>query len=168
MPNSVRLHDIAAVIWTCACLLGDGSYGYQGAAEGFMGAGVVWRDRDNNGYYQPYKLGRRTGNSEDAEVFAIAAALGQAQNEMKRGRNIRLVRIISDAKSALEGLQHGTQCRFGPMLSTQRRRRASTSARLVDELRHPSQAGVGEGPLEQRRQPYGRSSRQPSRQRPNI
>jgi ribonuclease HI len=116
--DSARLNDIAA-----ARLLGhaivywaDGAYGVQGAQEGFMGAGVVWQD-EKNIYSMHYKLGRRTGNNEDAEVFAIAAALGRATKEVKRSKDIRLVRIITDAMNVLEKLARGIQWRFGPMLA---------------------------------------------------
>jgi ribonuclease HI len=118
MPDSVRLQDISTAIILDLALVYwvDGSYGHQRKAEGFMGAGVVWQDRGID-RFQSYKLGRRTGNNEDAEVFAIAAALGKAKEEVDQGRDFELVRVISDALCVLTGLRRGTQCRFGPMLT---------------------------------------------------
>lgn len=96
---------IAIVYWV------DGS-----ACQEYLGAGVVWQDKYNNISAQ-YKLGRYTGCSEDAEIFAIAAALGRARKEVERNRHIRIVKIFSDAQSVLQALGKGTLSHFGPMLA---------------------------------------------------
>jgi ribonuclease HI len=117
MPDSVRLQDIATTTTLGLALVYwvDGPYGCVHAVEGFMGAGVVWQESGND-RFQSYKLGLWTGNNEDAEVFTIAAALGQAKKEVEEGRVAHLFRVFSDAKGVLEALERGTMCRFGPML----------------------------------------------------
>jgi ribonuclease HI len=117
-PDSVRLmndndniemgHTI--VHWA------DGSYACSGPSVGYMGAAVAWLDGDRYSV-ESYELGRYTGNSEDAEVFAIAAALGKAKNEVWESMDIHLVKVYSDAMGILQALANGTPCRVGPMLS---------------------------------------------------
>jgi ribonuclease HI len=95
----------AVVYWV------DGSW-----REGFMGAGVVWQDQSHICSAQ-YKLGRYTGDSADAEIFAIAAALGRARKEVERNRDIRIVKVFSDSQGILLALQKGKHTHFGPMLA---------------------------------------------------
>jgi ribonuclease HI len=117
--DEVRLADIAefskwipiAVYWV------DGSYmPMENQHAGFMGAGVVWWEGDSLCTI-PYKLGRYTGDHEDAEVFAIAAALGRAKKQIERGANLKLVRIYSDSSSVLERLLRGTLYVLGPLIA---------------------------------------------------
>jgi len=61
-------------------------------------------------------LGRNNGNSEDAEIFALAAALDLAVKSGNEGTKPRVVRIFSDAKSVLESLARGEYVRFGSMI----------------------------------------------------
>jgi ribonuclease HI len=113
--DAVRLRDIkdicragkAAVYWV------DGAY----RKHGYSAAGVVWRigDSTNQGGYQ---LGRLVGDSENAEVFAIAAALGQAKKAVVEGVILDVVRVYSDCQAVLEGLKKNTLCTPGPLLSS--------------------------------------------------
>ncbi|KAF1844103.1 uncharacterized protein K460DRAFT_419061 [Cucurbitaria berberidis CBS 394.84] len=110
--DAFRLSDIkeawkegrAAVYWV------DGSL-----RKGILAAGVVWQDNQHT-YTASYRLGRDTGDSGDAEVFAIAAGLGKAKKEVERGTRIELVRIFSDALCILQGLRNRTCETLGPML----------------------------------------------------
>jgi ribonuclease HI len=68
-------------------------------------------------YTCTYKLGRWTGDSGDAEVFGIAAALGRAKKSMEKGKEYELVRVYSDAKALLEQLRKGSLCTLGPLLA---------------------------------------------------
>jgi ribonuclease HI len=109
----IRLRDIedlcsagkAAVYWV------DGAY----RKNGYSAAGIVWRigDSTSQGGYQ---LGRLVGDSENAEVFAIAAALGQAKKAVTEGAVLDVVRIYSDCQAVLEGLKKNTLCTPGPLL----------------------------------------------------
>ncbi|KAF2026241.1 hypothetical protein EK21DRAFT_74610, partial [Setomelanomma holmii] len=92
----------------------DGSY--IGGNAGFSAAAVVWRDGEIL-CTATYKLGQHTGNSEDAEVYAIAAALRRAKREIENGNNLRLVRIYSDSLSSLKGLKNGTLHTLGPLIA---------------------------------------------------
>ncbi|EAT90588.2 hypothetical protein HBH98_164740 [Parastagonospora nodorum] len=114
-PDSTRLLDVAAsmqaghtIVYWC-----DGS-----AAQGFLGAGVAWTDSDKE-MSEEYELGYNTGSSQDAELFAIAAALGQAKLEVQRGRDVQLVRIYTDAQMVLKALNDGTRCPLGPLVSAE-------------------------------------------------
>lgn len=99
--DKVRLKNIrsdlksgkAAVYWV------DGS-----EALGFLGAGVVWQE-DKVTQARAHKLGRNTfGCSGDAELSAIAAAMHRAKRSVRKGGTAKLVRIYSDARMILEGL----------------------------------------------------------------
>jgi ribonuclease HI len=93
----------------------DGSYAMHGVKAGLLGAGVVWLDGDDY-LYRTYKLGYHTGNNEDAEVFAIAAALGRAKKEVAKNKEIRLVKVYSDSKGVLEGLARGNKVTYRMLL----------------------------------------------------
>lgn len=109
-----RLMDIHAAIRTGVAIVywADGSH----SASGYLGAGVAWRGPEMF-WYQTYHLGRHTGASNDAELFAIAAALGRAKKAVGENEQIQLVRIYTDAKAVLEGLANGSQSEFGPMIN---------------------------------------------------
>lgn len=117
-PDADRLNVIrgaidaghAAIYWT------DGSYISHGRTGGFSGAGVVWNVGGIMGSKR-YKLQRYMGKSEDAELFAIAAALGCSRSEVRSGRDIRLVRVYADSMSVLKSIKDGTVCCLEPMLS---------------------------------------------------
>ncbi len=108
----VRLSDIqkefengeAAVYWV------DGS-----ARGGYLGAAVVWHT--NTGIRAKYsRLGESTGGcNNDAELFAIAAALRRARRLVQEhDSNVRLLRIYTDAQTILTGLKNGTCPCIGP------------------------------------------------------
>jgi hypothetical protein len=116
VDNAYRLHDIredlhanrAVAYWV------DGSLGGKNDRMGVVGAGVVWQTGLHE-YTCTYKLGRWTGNSRDAEAFAIAAVLGRAKKSMEKGKKYELVRIYSDAKALLGELRKGTLYTLGPL-----------------------------------------------------
>jgi ribonuclease HI len=115
--DAARLADIsvdmalghAVVYWT------DGSLGCSGAKAGFMGAGVAWL---NSSKYvaESFELGHATGTNQDAELFAIAAAMGKAKRQREKNKEIRLVRIFSDSDGVLRALYLGGRLCLGPML----------------------------------------------------
>jgi ribonuclease HI len=113
-----RLHDIledlnadrAIAYWV------DGSLGGKTDKKGVLGAGVVWRTGQYE-YTCTYKLGRWTGDSADAEVFGIAAALGRAKKSVEKGKRYELVRVYSDAVHLLEKLRKGNLQSLGPLLA---------------------------------------------------
>ncbi|KAI8932951.1 hypothetical protein NX059_010420 [Plenodomus lindquistii] len=95
----------------------DGSY-----RSGFLGAGVatcVRHHDDVKNFSSEYALGFETGDNEDAELFAIAAALGLAKCDIERedDSKIELVRVFSDSQSALLALKCRNNRRFGPLLA---------------------------------------------------
>ncbi|UPX16373.1 uncharacterized protein EKO05_0006780 [Ascochyta rabiei] len=104
IENDLKLRQ-AQVCWV------DGSN-----RNGFLGAGVVWRDSEQL-YSASYQLGPNTkGDSTDAEVIAIAAALGRAKKYTQRGHQYQLVRIYSDAREVLKHIRNGTCHAVGPLL----------------------------------------------------
>jgi ribonuclease HI len=119
-PDSVRLmnDDKNIELGHTIVYWADGSYACSGSSAGYMGAAVAWLDGDRYSV-ESYELGRYTGNSEDAEIFAIAAALGKAKNEVWESMDIHLVKVYSDAMGILQALANGTPCRVGPMLSNE-------------------------------------------------
>jgi ribonuclease HI len=94
----------AAVYWV------DGSN-----RAGFLGASVVrYENRRRKAFL--FKLGRRfRGSSDDAELFAIAAALELAKCSVQDGQDLQLLRIFSDCQSVLMGLQTGKLRFIGPL-----------------------------------------------------
>jgi ribonuclease HI len=94
----------------------DGSMGGGGFKRGVVGAGVVWHTGQHE-YTCVYKLGRWTGNSGDAEVFGIAAALGRAKKKMEEGEKYELVRVYSDAVHILKDLAKDGGSMLGPLLA---------------------------------------------------
>ncbi|KAH7406891.1 hypothetical protein DE146DRAFT_753435 [Phaeosphaeria sp. MPI-PUGE-AT-0046c] len=110
-----RLYDIKADIeqGTAIVYFADGSF----FGNGTMGAGVAWQVGERQ-YIQSYHLGRHTGDAEDAELYAIAAALGKATHVVDKDDRIRLVRIYTDAQWVLRGLYYHDNLRFGPMLES--------------------------------------------------
>ncbi|KAH7080857.1 ribonuclease H-like domain-containing protein [Paraphoma chrysanthemicola] len=127
MNDDQRLSDIAEYMKMVPTIVYwvDGSHsGSVGLYPGFMGAGVVWQD----GAYQfaaSYRLGRNVGCANDAELFAIAAALGLAKKNVEkavakgkdRHRYPQLVRIYSDSQSVLLDLPKTTPRILGPLLT---------------------------------------------------
>ncbi|KAH7080963.1 hypothetical protein FB567DRAFT_412433, partial [Paraphoma chrysanthemicola] len=110
--DSSRLQDIADPTTTlvyCA----DGSYRRAGVND-VLGAGVAWLD-EQKWHYASYSLGVNTGNSQDAELFGISAALGLAlERVVVEGEAIELVRIFSDAQKVLDALANGNPNVLGP------------------------------------------------------
>jgi ribonuclease HI len=80
-----------------------------------LGVGVVCHTGQHE-YTYPYKLGRWTGSSGDAEVFAIAAALGLAQKGVEEGRTYKLVRVYSDTVGILQKIETGKVNELGPLV----------------------------------------------------
>lgn len=85
--DSIRLSDIAGACaaGTAIVYFTDGSYKREGPIGGFIGAGVVWRYRGRI-EAKGYQLGPCIGDATDAELFAIAAALGKRRNWSKKER----------------------------------------------------------------------------------
>jgi ribonuclease HI len=115
--DACRLHDILEVLHAdrAVAYWVDGSLGGKHDKQGVVGAGVVWQTGQHE-YTCTYKLGRWTGDSGDAEVFGIAAALGRAKKSIEKGKKYELVRVYSDAKALLEQLRKGSLCTLGPLL----------------------------------------------------
>jgi ribonuclease HI len=88
----------------------DGSYNGE-----CLGAGVAWLEGDAY-YSQSFKLGKGVGNSADAEIYGIAAALSMAKKEVKRKQEIRLVKVYSDAQWVLEEIRLGYSSNLGPLI----------------------------------------------------
>jgi ribonuclease HI len=88
----------------------DGSYNGE-----CLGAGVAWLEGDAY-YSQSFKLGKDVGNSADAEIYGIAAALSMAKKEVKRKQEIRLVKVYSDAQWVLEEIRLGYSSNLGPLI----------------------------------------------------
>ena len=113
-----RLSDIrrdiddgyAVAYWT------DGSYYSAGAKVGFLGAGVVVED-DKHKHAVGYQLGRFTGDSNDAELFGISAALALAKKGVEKGKTFDLIRIFTDSQCVLLQLRDGRIRNIGPMLT---------------------------------------------------
>lgn len=76
--------------------------------HGFLGAGVTWQE---NGQFftasHPLGPADTEGGCGDAELFAVAAALGQAQAQVERVNELKVVRIFSDSKDVLERWRTG-------------------------------------------------------------
>jgi ribonuclease HI len=88
----------------------DGSYNGE-----CLGAGVAWLEGDAY-YSQSFKLGKDVGNSADAEIYGIAAALSMAKKEVKRKQEIRLVKVYTDAQWVLEEIRLGYSSNLGPLV----------------------------------------------------
>ncbi|KAF2827915.1 hypothetical protein CC86DRAFT_201814 [Ophiobolus disseminans] len=117
-----RLRDIreaidngnAAAYWT------DGSHFPDGHPKaGFLGAAVVVVNATSEQTGE-YALGRYTGDSTDAELFAIGAALDHAKKAIQKGRTLTLtlIRIFTDAQRLLKAIHTGSTLTLGPLLST--------------------------------------------------
>ncbi|KAF2621470.1 hypothetical protein BU25DRAFT_354431, partial [Macroventuria anomochaeta] len=114
LEDATRVQDIKHLLQSGAAQV----YWVDGSERnGFLGAGVVWckDDRLVSGSYQ---LGPSTGgNNCDAELFAIAAALGRARKHVQKGNEPALVRIFSDAREILIRIKNGNCHTFGPLLA---------------------------------------------------
>ncbi|KAJ4360076.1 uncharacterized protein N0V89_000635 [Didymosphaeria variabile] len=65
-----------------------------------------------------WHLGTYTGKSMDAELFAIAAALGMALDDSSSSNRLRRVRIYTDAATILAGLSNSGCWVLGPIMDT--------------------------------------------------
>jgi len=65
-----------------------------------------------------FLLGKDTGSSTDAELYAIKAALELAVRKVDGALWICHVRILSDCASVLQGLESGKTCDLGPAVSS--------------------------------------------------
>jgi ribonuclease HI len=83
---------------------------------GYAEAGVVCQDNTTRQESASFALGRFKGDSKDAEVFAIAAALRHAKAQVQENSSIKTVRIFTDAQFVLQTLRNGTPISLGPML----------------------------------------------------
>jgi ribonuclease HI len=108
----------AAVYWV------DGSRQHDYRYDAILGAGVAWLERNAEGDWswttRGFALGRDTGSSEDAELFAIAAAFRLAvdRTQTNEGDAVEVVRILSDCMAVLQGLDTGTITHLGPAVSS--------------------------------------------------
>ncbi|KAF1837435.1 hypothetical protein BDW02DRAFT_142116 [Decorospora gaudefroyi] len=99
----------------------DGSAGGNDYKDGVLGAGVLWH-AGNYEYTRSYQLGRYTGESADAELYALAAALGLAKQEVEKEeeegvRRLALIRVYTDAKNVLDSIVAWTCLTLGPLIS---------------------------------------------------
>lgn len=91
--------------------------------RGRLGASVVeigsfCMDKPNWGIKdraRAWHLERCSGKSGDAELFAIAAALGMALDEVNSSRWMHTVRIYTDARSLLMAIKNSTGGVIGPV-----------------------------------------------------
>ena len=102
----------AAVYWA------DGSRRQDASGEAVLGAGVAWQVQDDEGEWRyeskTFALGHETGESADAELFGIAAALGLAVEKVEQQQKIERVRVFSDCADVLEWIKDGTISILGP------------------------------------------------------
>lgn len=110
-PDSERpLNDETVLYWT------DGSH-YAGVSA----AAVAWPTRyDDHRCYDTtnYELGYLTGGSQDAELFALAAAMGLAQTKTEEDEKIKFVKIYCDSSGLLSALSTGDHSILGPLVWT--------------------------------------------------
>ncbi|KAI8932953.1 hypothetical protein NX059_010422 [Plenodomus lindquistii] len=88
--------------------------------DGFLGAGVAaYERRDAHMHYSTasHQLGFDTGASGDAELFAIAAALGLAKKKVDSNDKIQLVRVYSDELGLLKSLRSHDCAMLGPLIA---------------------------------------------------
>jgi ribonuclease HI len=115
--DAVRFQDTQEdiALGHAAVCFADGSEVHKGPHAGFLGAGVVWQDWAGE-VVESYGLGRYTGNSEGAEIYALAAALGLVVKEVSDGRAMSRFRVYTDAQQVLQSIRDGTAYHIGPML----------------------------------------------------
>ncbi|CBX99601.1 hypothetical protein IAQ61_005148 [Plenodomus lingam] len=106
--------DLAAVYW---CDGGEKRGSKETGFKDALGAGVVWME-ERVWREKAYPLGKDTGDSMDAEVFGLAAALRLAQDTADEKPWLRVVRIFSDGRRVLEGLRDGYIRSLGPAVSS--------------------------------------------------
>jgi ribonuclease HI len=108
----------AAAYWA------DGSRQHSDRYGAILGAGVAWLERNPDGDWgwkaRGFALGQNTGTSDDAELFAIAAALRLAveQAQTNEGAAVEVVRIFTDCMALLHGLDSGMIAHLGPAISS--------------------------------------------------
>ena len=115
LEDNTRTQDLESslICGTAQVYWVDGSNNH-----GFLGAGVAWQE-DGQWFTASHPLGPADtlGGCCDAELFAIAAALGQAQGHVQRGNALEIVKIFSDAMDVLERLRIGRCHILGPLLA---------------------------------------------------
>ena len=84
---------------------------------------MAWCEPNGHGGWQwkeeGYQCGQDTGEAADAEVFAVAAALGHAITKVGSECSVvQKVRMFSDCRIVLEGLDTGSISCLGPALSS--------------------------------------------------
>ncbi|KAF2993892.1 hypothetical protein E8E13_002503 [Curvularia kusanoi] len=84
--------------------------------NGFLGAGLV-SYKSGKQQKKAYELGEVSrGNAQDAEMYAIAAALYLAKGSVqKKGTKFKLLRIYTDSQASLLSLQTGKNLCIGPL-----------------------------------------------------
>ncbi|KAF2845696.1 hypothetical protein T440DRAFT_378066, partial [Plenodomus tracheiphilus IPT5] len=88
--------------------------------DGFLGAGVAALEHvDGEMRYttSQHELGFDTGYIQDAELFAIVAALGLAKRTFESKSGIQVVRVYSDALAVLESLERHECTILGPLIA---------------------------------------------------
>lgn len=109
--------DRNRVFWT------DGSVFESGSKAGLMGAAVAYF-KTNADTQRPqltaerFCLGKDVGDAADAEIFAIAATLRMAVDDVRAGKGslgIKSVRVFSDAKEILKRLADGRHTDLGTL-----------------------------------------------------
>ncbi|KAF2491917.1 hypothetical protein BU16DRAFT_564398 [Lophium mytilinum] len=97
------------VYWT------DGSLIKNWNKDEISAAGVAWMVAHGNAFEKAeYPIGRNLGDSNDAELFAIAAALELALRGVQAGSKASIV-IYSDSQAILKALKNGNSTILGPM-----------------------------------------------------
>lgn len=107
---------------TAIALWAVGSASQNNSGDKFLGAGLAWQAIGSSENWQwrdvSFPLGVDTGESRDAEIFAVVAALDRAEACYLENRELKVVRIFSDCMSILEDLEHGTIMHLGPSFAS--------------------------------------------------
>jgi ribonuclease HI len=106
---------------TAIALWADRSAPHSSTGDRHLGAGLAWQQvgpsEDWEWKEESIPLGVDTGESVDAELFAVAAALKIAEACRFRNEELEVVRIFSDCLYLLEDLEHGRIMDLGPAIS---------------------------------------------------
>lgn len=106
---------------TAIALWADGSAPHSSTGERYLGAGLAWQQVGPSGDWEwkeeSLPLGIDTGESVDAELFAVAAALRIAEACHFRNEELEVVQIFSDCLFLLEALEYGRITDLGPTIS---------------------------------------------------
>jgi len=106
----------------------DGSFVSNGwGMNDALGAGIAWEEGseeepeegeivESAWRTEPFALGINTGDIADAELFALAAALGFAVKQVEQGKDVQQVRVYTDCMRILLGIEKGSIDNLGPAI----------------------------------------------------